>query len=69
MGKTKPFGVVNSERLGKRNAPEGAEAVFCDGVEDTMPGHTRFHRTSQLSLEIRIEIEELLPLGWDALLP
>lgn len=34
-----------------------------------MPSHTQFHRTSELSLEITIEIQEWLPLGWDALSP
>lgn len=61
--------MVKSEHLGKRNVLEGAEAVFCDGVEDTLPSHTQFHRTSLLSLEVRVETELLLPLGWDALLP
>lgn len=34
FGQKKPFGVVNSEHLSKRNVLEGADAVFYDGIKD-----------------------------------
>lgn len=61
--------MVNSEHLSKRNVLEGADAVSMMVLKISMPSRTQFHSASQLSLEIRIEIQEWLPLGWDALLP
>jgi len=34
LGKTKPFSVVNSEHLSKRNVLEGPDVVFYAGVKD-----------------------------------